>query len=135
MLFKNDKRVQNGLQQNIFDYQSRGFKVVPAFGDGVFELLAKWVQDDLHVDLTICAADSQVPRGKNTIRFVKERLRAIQCEIPFRNYPKRLTIEMVKWVTVLINHSGENKECIQWCHQGKYCSVRNSRLHYARLVN
>ena len=44
-----------------------------------------------------------MPSAKNAIRFVKERLRAIQCETPFRKYPKRLTIEMVKRVTVLIN--------------------------------
>ena len=53
------------------------FKVVSTFGDGAFELLAKWVQHDLLVDLTTCAADSHVPRAENAIKFVKERLRAI----------------------------------------------------------
>ena len=36
-------------------------------------------------------------------RFVKERLRSIQCETPFNKYPKRLTIEMKKRATILIN--------------------------------
>ena len=43
------------------------------------------------------------PRPKNAIRFVKERLRSIQCRKPFNKYPKRPTIEMTKRVTVLIN--------------------------------
>ena len=84
LLSKHDKRVQNGLQQIVLDYQSRGFKIVSAFGDGAFEPLARWVQHDLHVDLTTCAADSHAPRAHNAIKFVKERLRAIQCELPFR---------------------------------------------------
>ena len=61
------------------------------------------MQHDLHVDLTTCAADSHIPRAENTIRFINKRLGAIQCKIPFRKYLKRLTIEMVKRVTVLIN--------------------------------
>ena len=59
--------------------------------------------NELHINLTTCAADSHVPRAENAIRFVKERLRSIQCETPFKNYPKRLTIEMTKRATVLIN--------------------------------
>ena len=81
----------------------KGIQGCICFGDGAFEPLAEWMQHCLHVDLTTCAADSHVPRAENAIRFVKERLRAIQCEIQFRKYLKRLTIEMVKWVTVFIN--------------------------------
>ena len=44
-----------------------------------------------------------MPQAKNAIKFVKERLRSIQCEIPFKKYPRRLTIEMLKRVTVFIN--------------------------------
>ena len=50
-----------------------------------------------------CAADSHVPRAKNAIRFVEERLRSIQSKTQFDKYPKRLTIEMTRRVTVLIN--------------------------------
>ena len=57
----------------------------------------------MHIDLVTCAADSHVPRAENVIRFVKERLRAIQSETPFDRYPKRFTIEMLKRVVVLIN--------------------------------
>ena len=44
-----------------------------------------------------------MPRAENGIRFAKERLRSIQCKTPFNKYPKRLTIEMTKRVTILIN--------------------------------
>ena len=62
----------------------------------------------MKVDITLCAPDSHVPRAENAIRFVKERLRAIQCETPFTRYPKRFTIEMVKRVVVLINSFRRN---------------------------
>ena len=61
------------------------------------------MRHDLHVDLTPCVVDSHVPRVKIVIKFVKERLMCVQFETPFKKYPKRLTIEMVKRVTVLIN--------------------------------
>ena len=44
-----------------------------------------------------------MPQAKNAIRFVKERLRCIQSETSFTKFTKRLTIEMVKRVAVLIN--------------------------------
>ena len=72
LLSKHDKQVQNGLQSIVLDYQSREFKVVSAFGDRAFEPLVKWARQDLHLDLTTCAADSDVPRAENAIRFVKE---------------------------------------------------------------
>ena len=85
------------------DYQARQFNVATAFGDGPFEHLTDWMRNELHIALTICVADSHVPRAENAIRFMKERLRSIQNETPFKKYPKRLTIEMTKRATVLIN--------------------------------
>ena len=61
------------------------------------------MRSELHIDLTSCTTDSHVPRAENAIRFVKERLRSIQCETPFTKYPKRLIIEITKRATVLIN--------------------------------
>ena len=55
------------------------------------------------MDLITCTAESHVPKAKKIIRLVKERLRSIQSETPFKKYPKRLTIEIVKRVTVLSN--------------------------------
>ena len=87
----------------VLDYQARGFKVVSMFGDEEFEPLVNWVQSELHIDLVTCAADSHVTRAENAIRFIKDRLRAIQSETPFDRYPKRFTIQMLKRVIVLIN--------------------------------
>ena len=76
------KRVQNGLKQIAIKYLLRKFKVVTTFGDGSFEYLIEWAQSDLHIDLITCAADLQVPRAENVIRFVTERLRSIKSETP-----------------------------------------------------
>ena len=73
------------------------------FGDRAFKLIVNWAQSELHIDLVICAPNSHVPRAKNAIRFVKKKLRAIQSETPFDRYPKRLTVEMLECVVVLIN--------------------------------
>ena len=84
------------------------------FGDREFEPLFDWEQSELHIDLVICTADSHVPRAKNTIRFVKERLRAIQSETPFDRYPNRFTIKMLKCVVIFFNSFRiKNQEYIQ----------------------
>ena len=82
--------------------------MVSAFGDGEFDHLKDWMKGALHIDLDTCGADSHVPRVENAIIFVKERLRSIQCETPFDKYPKRLTIEMTRRVTILINSFRRN---------------------------
>ena len=89
--------------QITLDYKARCFKVVSAFGNGEFDSLKDWMRSELQINLDTCAPNSHVPRAENAIRFVKERLRSIQCETPFEKYPKRLTIEMTKRVTILIN--------------------------------
>ena len=77
MLSKHDNQIRNGLRSIVLDYQSREFKVVSAFGDGAFEPLVDWARQDLHLDLTVCAADSHAPKAENATRFVKERFRFI----------------------------------------------------------
>ena len=72
------KQVQNVIKHITLDYQARGFNVVPAFGDGAFKHLTDWMRSELHIALTTCAADLHVPRAKNVIRFVEERLKSIQ---------------------------------------------------------
>ena len=71
------------MKQVTLDYQARGFIMVTAFGDGELNHLKDWMRNELHIDLNTCVADSHVPRAENAIRFVKERLRSIQCETPF----------------------------------------------------
>ena len=97
------KRIQNTMKQITLNYQAREFNVILAFGDSKFDHLKDWMRGESHIDLDTCAADSHVPRAENAIRFVKKRLRSIQCKTPFNKYPKRLTIEMTKRATILIN--------------------------------
>ena len=59
--------------------------------------------EELDIVLASCDADSHVPRAENAIKFVKERVRCVQSELPFRKLPRRFTIEMVKRLVVLIN--------------------------------
>ena len=51
ILTNHRKRIRNGLQQIVLDYEARGFKVVSLFRDGEFEPLVDWVQSELHIDL------------------------------------------------------------------------------------
>jgi len=81
-----------------------------------------WMRQELHIDLTTCAADSHVPRVENAIRFVTERVGFIQSKPPFTKYPKKLTIEMVKRVTVLINSFNRKS------------GVHSKKILYSRLI-
>ena len=91
------------MKQVILDYQARGFNVATIFGDDEFDHLLDWMRSELNINLTACAADSHVPRAENAIRFVKKRLRSIQCETPFKKYPTRLAVEITKRATIFIN--------------------------------
>ena len=99
---KLEKRVQNGLKSIILDYEAREFKITSKFTDNSFKPLIKWMRQDLHVYLITCATELLVTRAKNTISFVKERVRYIQSETPVTKFLERLTSERVKWITVLI---------------------------------
>ena len=103
MLSNTCKRIQNGLLQIILDYEHRGFKIVSMIGDGMFEPLTDWARIELQVDLVTCAPELHVPRAENAIRFIKERVRLVQSKTPFKQYPKRFTIELMRRVVVLIN--------------------------------
>ena len=105
MLTKHGKRIRNGLQKIVLDYEARGFKVISMFGDGAFKPIVDWAQSERHIDLVTCAANSHVPRAVNAIR-----MRAVQSETPFDRNTKRFTIELLKHVIVLINSC---QECIQ----------------------
>ena len=91
------------MRKITLNYQTKGFKVVSAFGDNEFDSSKDWLRGEPKINLDTCVPDSHVPRAENAIRFVKERLRSIQYKTPFDKYPKRLTIEMIRRVTILIN--------------------------------
>lgn len=100
---KHNKRVQNALKNIVAEYKTRGFKVRTASGNNAFAPLKEWMLEDLDIVLTTCDSDSHVPRIENSIKFVKERVRCVQSELPFEKLPRRFTMEIVKRVVVLIN--------------------------------
>ena len=103
VLSKHNKRVQNALKHIVAEYKTRGFQVRTASGDNAFAPLKEWMLEELDIVLTTCDSDSHVPRVENAIKFVKERVRCVQSELPFRKLPRRFTIELVKRIVVLIN--------------------------------
>jgi len=103
VLTRHNKRVQDALTNIVADYRARGFKVVTASGDNAFAPLKDWMKKELKTILTTCDSDSHVPRAENAIKFVKERVRCVQSQLPFKKLPRRLTIEMVRRIVVLIN--------------------------------
>ena len=103
MVSRHNKQVQDALINISADYKARGFKIVTASGDNAFDPIKEWMKKELKIVLTTCDSDSHVPRAENTIKFVKEQVRCVQSEMPFKKLPRRLTIEMVRWLVVLIN--------------------------------
>ena len=103
VLSKHNKRVQNALKHIVAEYKTRGFQVCTASGDNAFAPLKEWMLEELDIVLTTCDSDSHVPRVENAIKFVKERVRCVQSEVPFRKLPRRFIIELVKRIVVLIN--------------------------------
>ena len=111
------------------------FKVVIAFSDGAFKSIINWIRQELHVDLTTCAADLHVLRAKNIIKFVKERVRCIQSETPFIKYLKRLTIKIMKLVTILINLFNRKSGVHLVISARHILFEKSSRLHCIRLAS
>lgn len=103
VLSKHNKRVQDALKDIVADYEHQGFKICTAFGDNAFEPLKGWMNQELDIVLDTCDAESHVPRAENAIKFVKERVRCARSQMPFKKFPKRVTIELVKRMVVLIN--------------------------------
>ena len=100
---KDNKRVSNTLTSIISQYNGRGFKVSTIHGDGAFDSLKDWAMNTHKVQLTVCGADGRIPQAENAIKFIKERVRCIQCNMPFKRLPCAITIEMALRATTLIN--------------------------------
>ena len=80
---KDNKRVSDALTTIISQYNGRGFKVVLIHGDGAFDSLKNWAMNTHKVQLTVCGADGHVPQAENAIKFIKERVRCMQCHNAF----------------------------------------------------
>ena len=100
---KDNKRVSDALTSIISQYNGRGFKVVTIHGDGAFDSLKDWAMNTHKVQLTVCGADGHVPQVESAIKFIKECVQCIQCNIPFKWLPRAITIEMASRATTLIN--------------------------------
>ena len=61
------------------------------------------MKNELNITLQTCDRDGHVPRIKRVTEFIKEWTRCFQTEMPFKKLPRRLTIDMVRRVVILIN--------------------------------
>ena len=86
--------MSDALTSIISQYNRRGFNVSTIHGDGAFDSLKDWAMNTHKVQLTVCGADGHVPQAENTIKFIKEQVRCIQCNMPFKRLPCAITIEM-----------------------------------------
>ena len=100
---KDNKRVSDALTSIISQYNGRGFKVSTIHGNGAFDSLKDWAMNTHKVQLTVCGADRHVPQAENAIKFIKEQVRCIQCNMSFKRLPCAITIEMASRATTLIN--------------------------------
>ena len=75
-------------------YSKRGFTVDNINMDIQFEP-ARTELESLKLNTNFVSRDEHVPEIERFIRTVKERVRGIQCTLPFKRYPARLTAELV----------------------------------------
>ena len=89
----------------IREYRARGvFDVVSIGADKAFDAVEYEIKDEpYNVTLTTCDADRHVEFVERMIRFMKERIRTVRIAIPYKTIPKRMTIEMVHRVIILMN--------------------------------
>ena len=75
-------------------YRLCGFQVVSAHGDNEFAPLKEQLLEE-GIILETCDTDAHVPTIERTNRFLKERIRCIRSQMPFKCIPKQLTIKIV----------------------------------------
>ena len=89
-------------------YRARGiFDVVSIGADKAFDAIESKLKDEpYNVTLTPCDTNCHVEFVERMIRFVKERIRTVRVAMPYKTIPKRMTIEMVHRVIILMNSLG-----------------------------
>jgi len=103
-MIKNEKSmtIAMAIKQVLKIYHRHGFKVQFLLGDGQFEHIKKYFVDtDLTINIT--GLNEHVPAIERAIRTIKERIRAIVNQLPFKAYPHRLIVEMVYNVVFWLN--------------------------------
>ena len=104
-LIKNEKSttIAKAIKQVIQIYHRRGFKVQFLLGDGQFEHIRKHFADT-DITINITGRNEHVPAIERAIRTIKERIRGIVNQLPFKSYPHRLIVEMVYNVVFWLNY-------------------------------
>jgi len=103
-LIKNEKSatIATAIKQVTQIYHRRGFKVKFLLGDGQFEHIQKFFADT-DITINITGRNEHVPAIERAIRTIKERIRAIVNQLPFKYYPNRLIVKMVYNVVFWLN--------------------------------
>ena len=102
---KNREKFLHAMLLMIRVYRARGvFEVISIGADKAFDAVESEIKDEpYNVTLTTCDADRHVEFVKRMLRFVKERIRTVRLAMPYKVLPKRMTIEMVHRVVILMN--------------------------------
>ena len=102
---KNREKFLHDILLMLREYRARGiFDVVSIGADKAFDAIeAELKNEPYNVTLTTCVADRHVEFVERMIRFVKERIRTVRVTMPYKTIPKRMTIEMVHRVIILMN--------------------------------
>ena len=83
-------------------YKDRGFIITDVHGDNEFNI--KKLKEVLSpTNLHLCAQDEHVPIIERSIRTVKERSRSTTHALPFRRFPRILTVNLVEAMTSWLN--------------------------------
>ena len=93
-------------------YNKRGFKIVRTLLDGKFEPL-RGELSTMGIDVNIVSAEEHIPEIERYTRTVKERTRAIHNSLPFKQFPTRVIIKMLRisvyWLNAFPRHSGVSR--------------------------
>ena len=83
-------------------YKNRGFIITDIHGDNEFDK-NKLREHIMPTNLQICAADEHVPIVERSIRTLKERARSGTHSIPYKRYPRIMTVALVESMTTWLN--------------------------------
>ena len=83
-------------------YNRRGLKITDYHGDNDFDL--EELPELLGADEHICASDEHIGGIERSIRVIKERARCMCHSVPYKKYPKLMTISLIESVIYWLNH-------------------------------
>ena len=102
---KNREKFLAAILSMIQEYRVRGvFQVATIGADKAFDCIKSELQDvPYQVALTTCDANRHVEVIERMIRFLKERIRVVRLQMPYKRIPRRFLIEMIQRVVLLVN--------------------------------